>query len=74
LFIGGGFPVGYFSAQAAGLSGALQGTLPSVTVQPDRCDAGFPATIVLRGDAADISYTDATCADAGSGSGTLWRY
>jgi hypothetical protein len=70
LFIGGGY-LGYFSAEAAGLSGALQGALPAVTVKPDRCATTFPATIVVRGETAEISYTNASCADAPSGSGTL---
>lgn len=74
LFIGGGFPVGYFSAQAAGLSGSLQGTLPAVTVKPDRCATTFPATIVVRGATAEISYNSASCADAAGGSGTLRSY
>jgi hypothetical protein len=73
LFIGGGY-LGYFSAEAAGISGALQGALPAVTVKPDRCATTFPATIVVRGETAEISYTNASCADAPSGSGTLRAY
>jgi hypothetical protein len=73
LFVGGGY-LGYFSTEAAGLSGALQGALPAVTIKPDRCATTFPATIVVHGETAEISYTNASCADAPSGSGTLRAY
>lgn len=74
LFIGGGLDAGYYSASAPGLSGSVEGELPAVTVLPDRCDGGFQAMIDLNGDAAVISYSGATCADAESGTGTLWKY
>src|SRR6266851_299300 len=63
LFVGGFSDIaGYYSASASGLSGELVGTLPNVIVQPNAytCDAGYMATVTLRGAAADVYYSGAT--------------
>lgn len=74
LYLGTDPDGGVYQAQTPGLTGPVSGLPPSITIRPTGCDAGIVATVMLRGDAADLSYAANPCGGAESGSGTLWKF